>query len=89
MPKNNSSASRSEITPEGKPSSSFVTESMKSGTLGDNPVSVAEVDQPANESSKDRIMEGMEKKSVSFDGVTETMPQGKPSSSFINTSAVK
>lgn len=86
MSKNKSSASHEQIMPQGKPSSSFVTESNKSGS---NSISVSQMAEPGRDTSKSKIMDDSGKGSFSFDGVTETMPQGKPSSTFINTSAVK
>lgn len=90
MSKNSSSASTEKIMPAGKPSSSFMTESEKSGALGSVPISVSQMAEPGRDTSKSKIIDDTAKKgNVSFDGTKEVMPASKPSSTFINTSAVK
>ena len=84
-----SSASHDKIMPAGKPSSSFITETSKSGPLGDMPISVNE--RSGNENTEKSVMsESFASKGSDMDtNGKSVMPQGKPSSTFINTSAVK
>lgn len=90
MPKDNSSASQEQIKPEGKPNSSFITETGKSGALGADPISYSTLKAPGGDTSKTMTSEDFASKGDdSFDGVKEAMPEGKPMSTFINTSAVK
>lgn len=84
MSKSKSSATQEQIMPAGKPNASFVTTSDKSG---DDSLSGRLTDMNAEKST---VTESFgSKKSDSFDGTSEIMPQGKPDSTFINTSALK
>lgn len=75
-----SSATTKKIMPEAKPKSSFVTEpGMGASSLGNTNVST-------DTSEINRIVEAPKGEG---DMGEKMMPAGKPSSSFINTSAVK
>lgn len=84
MSENKSSASHEKIMPAGKPSSSFITESDKSGELGSNPISVSAMAEPGRDTSSSKIISdsGEGRGHPDFDGLTNIMPQGKPGSSF-------
>lgn len=89
MAENKSSASHEQIMPAGKPSTSFVTDSSKTGEYGDRPISCKSL-PPLAGSNKQKMTEEFSSK-TSMDEVSGMMiePQGEPSSTFINTSAVK
>lgn len=90
MSKNSSSASQKEMMPAGKPATSFVTETGKSGDLGSSPISFDTLKAPGGDTSKSMTTEEFGSNGGdSFDGVSEITPQGEPASSFVNTSAVK
>lgn len=91
MDGNKSSASQENITPAGKPSKSFISETGKSGALGADGINVNAMAEASNDTSKSRISEEFASNPglPEVDGMTQKTPQGKPSSSFINTSAVK
>lgn len=75
-----SSATHKQMTPEGKPKSSFMVEPGKgSDTMG--------VSQEIGNSEKSIMTEAAEK--GAGDLGEKMSPAGKPTSSFINTSAVK
>lgn len=82
MSENSSSASHEKIMPAGKPSASFVAEPGLGSIPGNEGVSIGSTE-------KSSVTESFAKGDVSFDGATAVTPQGEPSSTFINTSAVK
>lgn len=88
MSKSNSSATTEHISPAGKPTSSFVTEASKSGEYGDNPIK-CEHPEIGLTTKAHATEEFASKGSVDFDGTKSVTPAEKPSSTFINTSAVK
>lgn len=90
MSENSSSASKSSIMPGEKFKSSTISENSKSGELGDMPVSVSDASSAAASSSaQNKVTESYGSKSGDGISAKSAMPAGKPSSSFINTSAVK
>ena len=87
---NKSSASHEQIMPAGKPSASFITNAGKSGELGDNPISVNTNVNANSDSSTNKATESFASKgSDATTGGKSMMPAGEPSSTFINTNAVK
>ena len=89
MEKDNSSATMSSMMPAGKPSTSFVTETGKTGDFGDMPIQTESL-APLEGTNVDHLTEDFASKGKSDEmGTSDLMPEGKPSSTFINTGAVK
>ena len=88
MSENNSSAVHKSIMPGSKFTTSTISDNSKTGEFGDMPISVSAGDSTSS-TEKAVSSEAFGTKSDTSFGAKEAMPQGKPSSSFINTSAVK
>lgn len=91
MSENSSSASHTQGSIGDKFKTSTVSENMKSGVLGDGPISVDDAGSMAtSDSSKNKQSEDFGSKGSSAEMAGKIIsPAGEPSSSFINTSAVK
>jgi len=88
MSENNSSAVHKTISVGSKFQTSTISENAKTGELGDMPISVKAMEANANTELKS-VSEDFGSESGAKINATEMSPAGKPSSSFINTSAVK
>lgn len=88
MAKNSSSASMSEIEPAGKPKSSFITDSAKTGEFGDNPIRGKEMTDSLGNSPMTTEDFGS-KDSKDTINAKEISPQAHSHSTTINTSALK
>lgn len=91
MSENSSSASHTQGSTGEKFKTSTISDNMKSGTLGDGPISVDDAGSTAtSDSSKNKQTEDFGSKGSDAEMAGKIIfPAGKPDSSFINTSAVK
>lgn len=89
MEKNKSSASSTQIMPQGEPAASFITETGKSGDYGDRPINCESLDALQGTNKTMTTEDFASKKSTDEVSGAEIEPQGEPSSTYINTSAVK
>ena len=88
MSENSSSATHKSIMPGSKFTSSTISENAKTGELGDMPISVKAMEANANTEIAE-VSETFGTESGVKISTQEITPAGKPSSSFINTSALK
>lgn len=90
--KSSSSATRSNMDAPGEDNrAGRITESNKTGVLGDRPIDVSTEVKVKNFTSPTRIMDGYETKdddeqgNAFLDGQNEIMPADAPKKTFINT----
>ena len=87
MAENKSSASTESIMPGNKFTSSTISDNAKSGDMGSDPISTKSMDA-SRETNRETMTETFDSKNGMSDTIGDE-PVSKPSSTFINTSAVK